>query len=182
MDWKLKKVVQEKIRDFQNKQKQKQRMTAKAYLGKNTPRPFTNGDFSQTFDRQWVVSPRGISCYLVPGFTPLMARFVHNNINSKEVCPVLVLRCQSASNLTCLVSFHRITCHMQFIWSFKSHSYIHAFIHLCTHTSILSCIHTFKHTQRTRTYTISIHTWLHQSPIVLFGRIPSVQSSIVSSG
>jgi len=40
-------------------------MTAKAYLMKNTLRPFTNGDFSQTFDRQWVVSPRGISCYLV---------------------------------------------------------------------------------------------------------------------
>ena len=110
MDWKLEKAVQEKIRDFQNKQKQKQRMTAKAYLRKNTLRPFTNGDFSQTFNGQWVVSPRGIGCYLVPGFTPLMAQFFHNNINSKEVCRVFVLRCSSASNLTCLVSFHRVTC------------------------------------------------------------------------
>jgi len=64
-------------------------MTAKARRGKNTLRLFTNGDFSQTFDRQWVVSPRGISCHLVPGSTLSMARFVHNNINSKEVAECL---------------------------------------------------------------------------------------------
>jgi len=165
-------------------------MTAEACRGMKTLRPFTNGDFSQTFVWQWAVSPRGISCHLVLGFTPSMARFIHNNINYKEVCRVFALWRQSPSNLICLALFHRVTCHMQFIWSFKSHSYIHTFIHSyihtfihsCIHASILSYIHTFKRAQHTRTYTISIHTWLHRSPRVLFGRIPSVQSSIVSRG
>jgi len=61
-------------------------------------------------------------------------------------------------------------------------SHIHTFIHSCIHTSILSYTHTFKHTQRTHTHTISIHTWLHQSPRVWFGHISSIQSSILSSG
>ena len=154
-------------------------MDAKACRGKNTLRPFTNGDFSQTFNQQWAVSPRGISCHLVPGFTSSMAQFIHNNINYEEVCRVFVLWRQSTSNLICLVSFHRVTCHISL---YDRSSHIHAFIHSCIHTSIFSCIHTFKRTQHTLTYTIYIHTWLHQSPRVLFGCIPSVRSSIVSSG
>jgi len=66
--------------------------------------------------------------------------------------------------------------HIQYIHSYKLHSYIHISIHQYFHIHIYthSCIHII--------YTTSIHTWLHQSSRVLFGRIPSVQSSIVSSG
>jgi len=179
MDWKPEKAVQAKVRDF-NKQKQKQKMTVEACRGKNTLLSFTNGDFSQTFDRQWAGFPRGIGCHRVPGFIPPIARFIHNN--SKEVCQVYILRYQSTSNLTCPVLFHRVTCHMQFIRSFKSQSYVHTCMHSCIQTSILSYIHTFKRAQRTHTHTISIHTWLHQSPRVLFCHISSNQSSILPSG
>jgi len=115
-------------------------MTAEACRGMNTLRRFINGDFFQTFVWQWAVSPRGISCHLVPGFTPSMARFIHNYINSKEICQVFILWRQSTSNLICLVRFHRVTCHIQFIWPFKSHPYIHAsthqYFHVFTHSSV----------------------------------------------
>jgi len=171
VDWKPERAVQPKIRDFQNKQKQKQRTTAKACRGKNTLRPFTSGDFSQTFDRQWAGFPRGIGCHYVPGFIPPMARSIHDNIKSKEVCRVLY----------CVVSppptLHVLSCSIEspaICSSYGRSSHIHTFIHSCIHTSILSYIHTFKRTQRTHTHTISIHIWLHQSPRVLFGHISSI--------
>jgi hypothetical protein len=102
---------------------------------------------SRLLVKQWAPSPRGISCYLVSGFTPSTARFVHNNITSREVSRVFVLRCQSASHPTYLVSFHRVACHIQFIQSYKLHPYIHAFIQSYIHTLILSRIHTFIYTQ-----------------------------------
>jgi len=118
-------------------------MTAKAYLGKNTLRPFTNGDFSRlSIDNE--LSPQVAS-------VAILCQVLHRRwsdlftitSNSKEVCRVFVLRCQSASNLTCLVSFHRVTCHVQFIWSFQSHSYIHAFIHQYFHMLIYTHIHAY---------------------------------------
>jgi len=146
-------------------------MTAKACRGMNPLRRFTNGDFFQTFNQPWAVSPTGISCHRVPGFIPPMAQFVHNNINSKEVCQVFVLRRQSTSILPVLSR----SIESPVTYNLYNHSgHIHTFMHSCIHTSILSCIHTFKRTQRTRTYTISIHTQLHQLPRVSFGRIPSV--------
>jgi len=117
-------------------------------IWRNTLRWSTNGDFFQTLGQQWALSPRDISCYLVPGFTSFAARFIHNNIISKEVCRVFVLRCQSASHLTCFVSFHRVHLsyaiiqsysHLQFIQSYKSHSFIQLYIH----TLILSHINTY---------------------------------------
>jgi len=150
-------------------------MTAKACRGKNTPRPFTNGDFSQTFDRQRAGFPRGIGCHRVPDFIPPMARSIHNNINSKEVCRVFVLRCQ-LHVLSCSIE-SPVICNL---YGRSSHS--HTFIHSCIHTSILSYTHTFKHTQRTHAHTISIHTWLHQSSRVLFGHVSSIQSSFLPSG
>jgi len=90
--------------------------------------------------------PGGISFYLMPGFTPSTAQFVHSNIISKEVCRVLVLQCRSTSHLTCFVSFHRVHLsytiiqsyrHLQFLQSYKLHSYIHSYINTLTysHTS-----------------------------------------------
>ena len=147
-------------------------MTAKACRGMNTLHPFTNGDFSYTFVRQWVVSPRGIRCHLVSGFTPSMARFVHDNTISKEVCQVFVLRYQSASNLTCPVSSHRVTCHIQFIWSFKSHSCIHAsthqYYHIFTHSNVHNAhVHTqyqFTHNciSRLESCLVVSHQFSHQ--------------------
>jgi hypothetical protein len=90
---------------------------------------------------------------------------------------VFVLRSQSISHLTCLVSFHQVTYHIQFIQSYKLHPYIRTFIQSYIHTLILSHIHIFMHTQYIHNI---IHTWLHQSPKVLFGCILSVvpQSSL----
>ena len=122
-----------------------------------------------------LASPRGIGYHRVSGFVPSMTWSVHNNINSNEVCRVLVLRCQSPSNYTCPVLFHRVTCHMQFTWSF---------IHACIHASKHQYFHTFTHSSvhNAHIHTISIHTWLHQSPKVWSGHISSNQSSIVPSG
>jgi hypothetical protein len=84
----------------------------------------------------------------------------HNSIISKEVCRVFVLRCQSTSHLTYLVSFHRVTCHIQFIQSCKlhnhifTHSYIHTFTHSYVHTLILSHIHT-QHIHNINSYMVA---------------------------
>jgi hypothetical protein len=112
--------------------------------------------------------------HLLPcaGFLPRQRlNFVHNNIISKEFFLVFVLRRQSTSHLTCLVSFHRVTCPIQFytVTQVTSiHSYIHMFIHSYI---ILSHMHT-QHIHHI------IHTWLHQSLKVLFGCILSGRSSL----
>jgi hypothetical protein len=101
-------------------------------------------------------------------FTLSTAWFIHNSIISKEVCRVFVLRCQSTSHLTHLVSFHRVTCHIKFIQSCKLHnhmftqSYIHIFIHSYIqsyiHTLILSHIHT-QHMHNINSYMVASITW-----------------------
>jgi len=83
-------------------------MTAEARQWRNTLRWSTNGNFFPTLGRQCALSLGDISCYLKPGFTLSMPQFLHNNIISKEVCRVFVLRCQSTSHFTCSVSFHRV--------------------------------------------------------------------------
>jgi len=47
------------------------------------------------------------------------------------------------SILSCFVSFHRVTRHIQFIWSFKSHSYVHGFMHPHINTFMYSHIHAY---------------------------------------
>jgi len=116
-------------------------MTAKACRGKNTLRPFSNGDFSQTFDQQRAVSRRGISCHLVPGFTPSMARFVHNNINSKEVCRVLYCNVNPLPILPVLSRRVESIYHIQYYTIIRVTS-IHSYIF----TSIQSYIHPYINT------------------------------------
>jgi len=139
VDWKPERAVQERVRDFsKTKEKNKKNMTAKAYQWRNTLHWSINGDFFQALDQQWALSPRDISCYLVPGFTPSMAQFVHNNIISKEVCRVFVLRWQSTSLITyrvlslwvCLSYTIHIVIQITFIHS--SHPYIHTFTYSYT--------------------------------------------------
>ena len=127
-------------------------MIAEARQWRNTLRWSTNSNFFQTFGQQWALSPRDISCYLVPGFTPSTARFIHNNIISKEVCQVFVLQCHSALPfLPVLSRFIEFIRHMQLysrtvIYSSYSHTnhinpYIHTIIHSCINTFTHQCIH-----------------------------------------
>jgi hypothetical protein len=121
-------------------------MTVEALQGKSIPRSFTNGDFFQTFGQQWALSPRASAANLCQASPCQRLDFVHNNIISKEVCRVFVLRCQSVSHLTCPVLFHRVTCHVEYIQSYKLRSYISyintfTFIHSYIHTLLLSFIH-----------------------------------------
>jgi len=122
-------------------------MTAEARQWRNTLRWSTNSDFFQTFGQHGLYPQETSVCYLVPGFTPSAARFIHNNIISKEVCRVFVLRCQSTSHLTCFVSFHRVypsyaIIQSAVLYNLYSHTnHIHSFIHTIIH----SYINTFTH-------------------------------------
>ena len=102
VDWKPERAIQAKVRDFQNKDKKNMTAEARQYVGLQTAAS------SRLLGQQWALSPKDISCYLVPGFTPSAVQFIHNNIIAKEVCRVFVLQCHSASYLTCFVSFHRV--------------------------------------------------------------------------
>jgi len=84
--------------------------------------------------------PGGINFYLMSGFTPSTAQFVHNNIISKEVCRMFVLRCQSTSHLTCLVSFHRVSPIIYSYTIIRSYKVVHTSIQV---TFIQSYINTF---------------------------------------
>jgi len=126
-------------------------MIVEAHQWKNLLCQLTNSDFFQTFGQQWALSPRDISCYLVPGSTPSAALFIHNNIISKEVCRVFVLQCQSTSHLTCFClvsSSSSIICNYTVIQSSTVHTviqitFIHTFIQLYIRTLILSHINAY---------------------------------------
>ena len=208
MDWKLERAVQEKIRGikkeytpgglktqkggpdkskgFSKKNKTKS-TTAEAHQWRNTLRWSTNGDFFQTLGQQWALSPRDISCYLVPGFTPSTTLFIHNDTIPIEDFRVLVLWCRSTSHLTCHVSsispviYNYTVVQVVHLYNHMSvqvtsiHSYIHITIH--------SYINTFTYSYTSYTQHQFIHGCISH-PKSCFGRIPSVRSSliIVSSG
>ena len=128
-------------------------MIAKAHQRKNTLRRFTNGDSFQTFDQQWAISQEAsvvtlcqiLHCQWLNLFTIIpsprkFAKCLYYNDDPFPILPVL-------SHL--VESIYLI----QYIHSYKLHSYIHrsilSYIHICTH----SCVHSI--------CTISIHTWLH---------------------
>jgi len=149
--WKPERAIQVKVRDFSKKIIKQKSMTAEVRQWRNTLRWSTNSDFFQTFGQQWALSPRDISCYLVLGFTPSAARFIHNNIISKEVCWVFVLQCHSALPfyLFCLVSSSSsVICNYTVVQSSTVHTVvqitlIHTFIQLYIHTLILSHINAY---------------------------------------
>jgi len=148
VDWKPERAVQAKVRDFQNKRKNKTKsMTAEARQWGNTLRRSTSGNFFQTLSQQWALSPRDISCYLIPGFAPSAARLVHNNIISKEdlpsVCTAMSLRLPSY--MFCLVSSSSpVICNYTVVqsstvYTVKQVTFIHSFIHTIIH----SCMNIF---------------------------------------
>jgi len=146
VDWNPERAVQAKVRDFQNKRKNKTKgMTAEARQWKNTLRWSTNGDFFQTLSQQWALSPRDTSCYLIPGFTPSAARLVHNNISKEDlpsVCTAMSLRLPSY--MFCLVSSSSpVICNYTVVqsstvYTVKQVTFIHSFIQLYIHTWIFS--------------------------------------------
>ena len=119
-----------------------------------------------------------ISCYLVPGFTPSMARFVPNDIISDEVCRVFVLRCHSTSHLTCPVLFRQG--HLLYI-VIQSYSYtIMQVIHSCIHRFIRSSIHiiytkSFMHDciSRCLKHATQRLVWLYPFSSVIISHVPS---------
>jgi len=128
-----------------------------------------------------VTSPNFL--WLAMGFTPRRHQLlpctrltVSNGSNYPQGChlqcrlPSAVLQNQSALILPSLV----------FVSPSSSITY-----NTCSHTSYIhTFIHTFIHQYFHSICTTSIHTWLHQSLEVLFGRIPSFRSPFyhVSSG
>jgi hypothetical protein len=103
----------------------------------------------------WVLHRQRLDLFKIVSSPRKFAECLYCDASSPPILPVL-----SGSI--------KFTCHVQFIQSYKLHSYIHTIIH--------SYINIF-----TYSHTISIHRWLHQSPKVLLGRILSSQSSIISS-
>ena len=133
-------------------------MTAEAHHWRNTLRRSTNGDFFQTLSQQWALSPRDISCYLIPGFAPSAARLVHNNIISKEdlpsVCtamslcfPSYMFRLVSSSspvicNYTVVQSSVVYTVkQVTFIW--YNYTLIHEYFHTVMHTQHIHNINSY---------------------------------------
>jgi len=97
------------------------------------------------------------------------------NAISNEDCRVLCCETTPLSKITCFVSFHRVTYPVRL---YNRSSRIHTFIHSCIHinTFMYSHVHAC-----TCICTTSIYTWLHQSPRVCSGIIPSARSSTISS-
>ena len=154
-------------------------MTDEAHQRKNTLRWFTNGDSFQTFNQQWAISPRGISCYLVPYFTPSMAQFVHDNTISKEVFGCLYCNVDPlpiSLVLSCLI---KSICHIQYMYNHTS--YIHTFIHSYINTFICSYIHTFMRTKHIHSINLHMVALVTQSLDRLHPSI-SILTYHVSSG
>ena len=131
MDWKPERAIQAKVRDFQNKIKQKN-MIAEACQWRNILRWSTNGNFFQTLGQQWALFQKRHQLLPCDGFCP-----VNGSICSKShylqgslpsVCTAMTVHLPSY--LLCLVSLSLFV-----IYNSYSHTnYIH--------TLILSHIHT----------------------------------------
>jgi len=153
VDWKPEKAVQAKVMDFQKRSKTKKAWLLRRANGGTLYTGLQIATSSRLLINNGLSPPRGISCYLVPGFRPSTTRFVHNSIISKEFFRVFVLRCRSTSRLTCFVLSRLIefTCNIRCIQSYKLHSYIYTFLHPYSITFILTLIlpriRTFMHTQ-----------------------------------
>jgi len=95
-----------------------------------------------------------------------MARFVHDNTISKEVCRLFVLRCQSASHLTCHVSAHQV--HLSHtVYVIIQITFIHPYINTFTY----SYIHTYTTYTQHHSYMVALVTqgliWSHPFNSVL---------------
>jgi len=149
-------VVQTKVRDSQ-KQKNKKKHDCWSVLIEEHPASFTNDDFFQTFDQQWALSPSDISWYYVPIYKwwllPdfwLTMSFIPRRHQFATLCRVLhrqrldlftiipsrrkLAECWYCDvgplpSLPVLSRFIESPVILQFIQSYKLHSYIYTFIH-----------------------------------------------------
>ena len=139
MDWKPERAVQAKVRDFQNKRKIKQKAWLLRRANGGT---LCVGLQVATSSKLWVnngLYPQETSVATLYQVLPRQRLDLFTIILSpRKICRVFVLRCHSASHLTCFVSFHRVHLsyviiqsynHPQFIQSNKSHSFIQLYIH-----------------------------------------------------
>ena len=148
MDWKPERAIQAKVRDFQNKDK-------KAWLLKRA-----NGGTlcvglqtttsSRLLGQQWALSPRDISCYLVPGFTPYAARLFTKTSSPRKFAECLYYNVGLPPiAIFCLVSSRSsVICNYTVVQSSTVHTviqitFIHSFIQLYIHTLILSHINAY---------------------------------------
>ena len=112
-------------------------MTAEARQWRNTLRWSTNGDFFQTFGSTMGFVPKRHQLLPSTGFYPVCSPIYSQKHHLQGSLPMFVLQCRSTSHLTYFVSFHRVHpsyatiqsySHLQFIQSYKSHSFIHTLI------------------------------------------------------
>jgi len=133
VDWKPERAVQTKIRDFQEKQKQKKQSYDcwNTLMGEYTA-PVQKGDFFQDFKSRVDFLPsESISYYFAPSLPYQMAWPNPQECHIQWRLPSVVLRYHSPlqTYMFCLV------------YTIVQVAFIHSYIHAST--SILSCIHTF---------------------------------------
>ena len=143
VDWKLERATQAKVRDFfQNKDNKTKSMTAEARQCRNTLRWSTNGDFFQTFGSTMGFVPKRHQLLPSTGFYPVCSPIYSQKHHLQGSLPMFVLQCRSTSHLTYFVSFHRVhpsyatiqsSSHLQFVQSYKSHSFMHSYNYTFVH-------------------------------------------------
>jgi len=153
VDWKPERAVQAKVKDFQNKWKIKQ----KAWLLRRAKGGTLCVGLPMATSSRLCVNnglyPQETSVATLYRVLPCQRLDLFTIISSpRKICRVFVLRCHSASHLTCFVSFHQVHLsyaiiqsynHLQFIQSNKSPSFIHSY----NYTFIHEYFHTLMHTQ-----------------------------------
>jgi hypothetical protein len=141
--------------------------------------------FFQTFRQQWALSPGAsaatlcqfLHCQWLELLTIISypRKFAECSYCDVSLPPILRLVSSHRVHLShtvytvIQVTIHTIiySCNHTFI-----HSYIHTSIRSYNLTFILSHVHTFMHTRHIHNV---IHTWLYQSPRVMFSRVFSVR-------
>ena len=114
-----------------------------------TPSVGLNMDFTSSVVWIWVLPHRWFVWWTLPirglfeGIYPDSVGLISSNVIPKEDCRVFILRCKSASHLTCPVLsvshvIYSHTSHTGFMHIFI-HSFIHIYMHINIHTHI-ACI------------------------------------------
>ena len=103
----------------------------------------TNGDFFQTFGQQWALPLGGIDRYLVSGLPRQWLDLFTITSSLRKFAECLYCDVTPPPILPVLSHFIEFTCHMQlYRRTVIQVTFIHKFIQLYIHTSILSHVHT----------------------------------------
>jgi len=146
VDWKPKREIQAKVRDFKKKKgKKKIKWPFEAWIWKGTLGQFRNGDFCQASDywalpQQWLIFGLNSISGLFRGLHPDSVWLISSDVIPIEDYWVLVLWCRATSFWTCPILSQQ-SYHYSILWV----SYI--FIHSCIHSMHTDTIHTWLHYQ-----------------------------------